>query len=841
MNFTKIKRLLLTAFLMCFSSVLYAVGLSNAIIKSYNSEPLYIEADIVGDGTVSLATPADYLQYNYEPLKYDLSIETVASGGVEKLYITTKHPIDEPSFTLLLRTKSESGAVGLLELPIILDFRPQEQVEKPVVEERKEEAPKEDEESQNETSQVAKTPQKEEKSTQSVEKKSEKAVTTEEKKVEAPKVEAPPKKVEKPQESQPQKSQERRSTQYYETSRTYGPVKAGETMWSIANAVKPANVSTQRMIDAIKQHNPQSFSRRGELLENSTLKIPDFNRPRQPEGSDDEVTEMSIGRPINVEPLQIEVIEAPKEVKPLTLSPSSGPKPLSIKPVEESSPKPLTIEPKKSEGVAEQQASVEPEPVMIQPPASERKDPVVEGREARIRQEEEALNASLVDTSGEGFLKENMFYLIGAGATIVLLLIALLLFKRRKDGRSIDEEVEKFKKGQPKEEIDFDLEAERAKKIEAEEARIAALVAKQQAEEEAKLAEERAKLEDPEDPLNSLDLEIPEELKVADKSVEEAQKPLKTAAPIKEEKQSAEEEEVSGLDFDLSGFTPQLATEVEEPKAEEPEAELDFGGLDFTLATDEVLQPPVESETQSSEESVEAVAPTLNFEAPALEVESLDNLEEIAPEVDFGVEKEEEDSAEVLDFQFDTVEEEEDDEPLPLSPELFGDAFANTPEPTEPQSIEIAEETANNSADLNLLLGDLNAPSLEVEESEAVEIEEVPQVEVPEIEIEEIEPLEIIEEPEIDTILEAPALEEITIEPEVVEVIEIPQEPAATEESPQPVVEGDDPYKSERVKLELAEAYLGFDPSLAKPLLEEVIAAGDKTLKAQAEEMMKKL
>jgi FimV-like protein len=56
----------------------------------------------------------------------------------------------------------------------------------------------------------------------------------------------------------------------------YGPVSAGETLWSIASRVKPVGVSTRVMVDALIQANPQAFSAAppNSLKINARLRIP---------------------------------------------------------------------------------------------------------------------------------------------------------------------------------------------------------------------------------------------------------------------------------------------------------------------------------------------------------------------------------------------------------------------------------------------------------------------------------------------------------------------------------------------------------------------------------------
>lgn len=57
---------------------------------------------------------------------------------------------------------------------------------------------------------------------------------------------------------------------------TYGPIKKGETLWSIAHKTRPHKVSTGQMMKAIKALNPQSFDnvKKGVLHAGAKLQVP---------------------------------------------------------------------------------------------------------------------------------------------------------------------------------------------------------------------------------------------------------------------------------------------------------------------------------------------------------------------------------------------------------------------------------------------------------------------------------------------------------------------------------------------------------------------------------------
>jgi FimV-like protein len=60
------------------------------------------------------------------------------------------------------------------------------------------------------------------------------------------------------------------------TSGYYGPVVAGETLWSIAGKVKPAGASTRAMVTALMRTNPEAFAGPApdSLKINARLRIP---------------------------------------------------------------------------------------------------------------------------------------------------------------------------------------------------------------------------------------------------------------------------------------------------------------------------------------------------------------------------------------------------------------------------------------------------------------------------------------------------------------------------------------------------------------------------------------
>lgn len=234
----------------------HAITLTNAQTKSYIDEPLQIEAKVVGAGDIMLPKYTDYLQYGYEVVDYNLSLDFYEKNGSQYLSITTDTPINDPAFILLLRGVDENKRVSLLEIPVILDFR------------TKAPAPKRAE------SAVSETPKTAPKTTPKV-KAEANAPTVDERpslpKVTADKVEAGP----VASAAEKAVAQNGVTTTKVETVyEKYGPVKQGETIWRIANGFATKHkVPVNDMIARIKKANPKAFPN-GVLLANVTLRVP---------------------------------------------------------------------------------------------------------------------------------------------------------------------------------------------------------------------------------------------------------------------------------------------------------------------------------------------------------------------------------------------------------------------------------------------------------------------------------------------------------------------------------------------------------------------------------------
>lgn len=230
----------------------HAITLTNAQTKSYIDEPLQIEAKVVGAGDIMLPKYTDYLQYGYEVVDYNLSLDFYEKNGSQYLSITTDTPINDPAFILLLRGVDENKRVSLLEIPVILDFRTKAPTPK-----RAETA-------------VAAAPKttpkvKAEANAPKVDERPSLPKVTAEKVEAAPTATAAEKAV----------AQKGATTTKVETVyEKYGPVKQGETIWRIANGFATKHkVPVNDMIARIKKENPKAFPN-GVLLANVTLRVP---------------------------------------------------------------------------------------------------------------------------------------------------------------------------------------------------------------------------------------------------------------------------------------------------------------------------------------------------------------------------------------------------------------------------------------------------------------------------------------------------------------------------------------------------------------------------------------
>ncbi|WP_077928202.1 FimV/HubP family polar landmark protein [Wohlfahrtiimonas populi] len=134
-------------------------------------------------------------------------------------------------------------------------------------------------------------------------------------------------------------------------------------------------------------------------------------------------------------------------------------------------------------------------------------------------------------------------------------------------------------------------------------------------------------------------------------------------------------------------------------------------------------------------------------------------------------------------------------------------------------------------------LDTLALPILDAGVVEEVQVEEpiVAEIEIPEITL--VEP--VIEAPVVEEV----TIPEITIAEPVIEEVVMPEPIIELVAHPTVMVEAldtahDADFESEQVKLELAVAYMDFDKSLAKPLLDEVVKDGSPSQIARAQALL---
>lgn len=269
----------------------HAADVENLRTISYLNEPLRLQADVIGEGDVILAERTEYLRLNHPIPTYDLSVNVVEEEGKKQLVVTTTEEVETPALTLLLESRDENNRRQLFELPILLDIRPEPAADVAEIEidgvniesDQATEstnqvtlsdvpvvapvAPKVADakamDAQPKVAEVKKPVEKAAVKAEQAQKKVEKAST--DKKADKPaKVEA----------KAPKAQSHLKNTVDPALVKRYGPVEAGETMWSIANKVRPAHIPPQKMIEIIKKHNPSAFTPAGVLRADVTLIIP---------------------------------------------------------------------------------------------------------------------------------------------------------------------------------------------------------------------------------------------------------------------------------------------------------------------------------------------------------------------------------------------------------------------------------------------------------------------------------------------------------------------------------------------------------------------------------------
>lgn len=263
----------------------HAADVENLRTLSYLNEPLRLQADVVGEGEIILAAPTEYLRLNHPIPSYDLSVNIVEQNGQKQVVLTTTEEIESPALTLLLESRDKDNRRQLFELPIILDFKPEPTAEPVVAEATYSEividgvavdAPV----ATTATDKVAlaEVPTVAKEETKAKPKVAEKPVAVAVKaEPEKAKAKTEVAKVEKEEAKAPAKAPTKALPKASNTNpdllKRY-PVEKGETLWSIANKVRPANVTPQKMIEIIKANNPSAFTAGGVLRADVTLLIP---------------------------------------------------------------------------------------------------------------------------------------------------------------------------------------------------------------------------------------------------------------------------------------------------------------------------------------------------------------------------------------------------------------------------------------------------------------------------------------------------------------------------------------------------------------------------------------
>lgn len=635
----------------------HAADVENLRTISYLNEPLRLQADVIGEGDVILAERTEYLRLNHPIPTYDLSVNVVEEEGKKQLVVTTTEEVETPALTLLLESRDENNRRQLFELPILLDIRPEPAADVAEIEidgvniesDQATEstnqvtlsdvpvvapvAPKvadaKDADTQPKVAEVKKPVEKAAVKAEQAQKKVEKASA--DKKADKPaKVEA----------KAPKAQSHLKNTVDPALVKRYGPVEAGETMWSIANKVRPAHIPPQKMIEIIKKHNPSAFTPAGVLRADVTLIIPVDTPKKQHNFVKAEATTEAVGfiyelpappasasgslapTAANVAPAAVvaEVVdndgavtetvvtdEVPVKVVHPVNSPANdmtviSPSEPSIAAVNDVPADVASAEPQVEAQGDEMSASVAAETVDATTPAHS------ENVTASVAEVTESV-ANVAPAKPKVFMVEepeeepgiieiifdNIMY-VGGGALILLLaILAIVAMRRRQAGEGSTDKTPKA----PKEK-----KAKKGKKSEAP-------------AEEAVIVEEI----------------IEETPKKGAPEVKSASAKAAAAAAIAATQDA--ENDMAALDFDLSFAAPAAAVTAAAvataPKAEEKPQEAEFDTLDFDFSFDAPSETP-----STAVETVAAAEPEMGglefdlsgFEAPKAEAEA-ESVEEM--------------------------------------------------------------------------------------------------------------------------------------------------------------------------------------------------------------------
>lgn len=658
----------------------HAADVENLRTLSYLNEPLRLQADVVGEGEIILAAPTEYLRLNHPIPSYDLSVNIVEQNGQKQVVLTTTEEIESPALTLLLESRDKDNRRQLFELPIILDFKPELSTEPAVAEATDSEividgvtvdAPV----ATTATDKVAlaEVPTVAKEKTKAQPKVTEKPVVAavkaepEKAKADVAKVE---KEVVKTPAKAPAKALPKVSNTNPELLKRY-PVEKGETLWSIANKVRPANVTPQKMIEIIKANNPSAFTAGGVLRADVTLLIPtetpkvkhNFVASADANEKSDvrigyiyelpEAPVQQVAEPVKAAESEAVVVDNTEEVtvkvvRPInsgtdvveseatTIVPANDQPVDSVEVIEPEVVTPVVIEPQQPE-VAAPVETVTPEvvePAKIVEPAKEEVKPIEppKKRPVYIMPEPEP-EPGIVE-----LIFDNIVY-IGAGALVLILGLLAVVMRRRK-GDEPKQPKEKKAKVAKAAKVTVDV-AEHSEEVEQaakpEKKGLSLFGKKKDVAEEAKAP--KAKKEKASKGLFGFGKKKADAASVESDVVEV--QTVETVAPVAQpaevrpatkpqvapvaaaiataavatavtspKAEIKDETAIDSLDFDLSftdDVTPAVATVVEEKEE---------AGLDFDLSSLDLGTAMAEAETPKVEETMDA----LDFDLSSLDL-----------------------------------------------------------------------------------------------------------------------------------------------------------------------------------------------------------------------------
>ncbi len=749
-----IKKNILAIAITTLLSVSSAVEIESFKTASFIDEPLKVEAKLKGDGEVKLAEKTEYLKFNYPVLPYDLTLTTVENEGGRVLLVTSTESIDTPAITILVEGSVADGNKQIFEIPVFLNVRQEaSDIEESVIEIDGNSLPSDG--NRVALNDVPSVKVESSKPTEPLEE-----VKAEQKTVET-KAEAQPQLLDKANSEEnkkngesnkvsdskkEQKSKEKRkvvksnnnsvsqSTSLSSTKK-YGPVQQGETMWSIANKVKPRNMTPQKMIELIKKHNPGAFTAGGVLLEKSVLVIPTEQKSIQhnnvpvvtpTEEPEDDGVKIYRSSDINTtvtEDIPEDLI--PKSKGYIYVLPEP---PFKLAETEEvKTDNAPVVNAQNSSGESEVNQAKTTQTTEVKTPPIKKKftviDPVVE------------------EPSIFKLLLDNMMYIGAALGGLFILTLGLIIVRRKKQDKAIDERVNQLDQNLRKSKKTIDIPSNVSEVKNYSDAELEQVNTKLS----AKLNEESMPKKDfqiDDSIFDSLELsevnidEKPEEKLATSKSKIESQ-PVEPISSKPEPKKAFvdDSETIKTLDFDLTGFeTKPQKVDNSSKKITDPSLEdVATISLDFPVAQeviDETVQTtenfvseekPKEivdlSANQINEEEYDEIADNIKddfineendvnplFKDPLLSDGEQNNTEEF---LSFEATESEYISYPELMSNAETTQKSEDDENLVGGAIDFGSVIDKSDVPDASKFLDNVSEIANESAKDEVLLNNL--------------------------------------------------------------------------------------------------------------------------------------